>query len=112
MLELTADWPIKGGTLGRSAGYRRVMLHALLGDTERAVVELAKTLEFDETGFLESDQFDLHPDKNPLINGLQGSPAYADWLREFTERRESARANLVRMERDKEIIAASTIAML
>ena len=112
MLELTADWPIKGGTLGRNAGYRRVMLHALLGDTERAVVELAKTLEFDETGFLESDQFDLHPDKNPLINGLQGSPAYADWLREFTERRESARANLVRMERDKEIIAASTIAML
>ena len=88
----------------------RVMLLSLLGNDEEAVLELGKTLEFDNDGFLYRDIFRLPPDLNPVITRLADTPGYAEWLGELSARREQARGRLVQMERDGEIIAAADIA--
>jgi hypothetical protein len=110
LLELSQNWPVTGGRSTRYSGYLRVMLMSLLGNDEEAVLELGKTLEFDNDGFLYRDIFRLPPDFNPVITRLADTPGYAEWLGELSARREQARGRLMQMERDGEIIAAADIA--
>jgi TolB-like protein/Tfp pilus assembly protein PilF len=110
LLDLSQNWPVTGGRSTRYSGYLRVMLMSLLGNDEEAVLELGKTLEFDDDGFLYRDIFRLPPDLNPVITRLAMMPGYAEWLGELSARREQARGRLVQMQRDGEIIAAADIA--
>lgn len=110
LLETTGDWPITGGRGGRYVGYLRVMLQSLVGNDAEAVLDLERTLNFEDDGFLYDDIFRLHPDMNPLITRLEGAPGYAQWLSRFAGRREDMRGNLVRMEQAGEILSADDIA--
>jgi TolB-like protein/Tfp pilus assembly protein PilF len=110
LLDSGQNWPVTGGRSTRYAGYLRVMLMSLLGNDEEAVLELGKTLNFDNGGFLYRDIFRLPPDFNPVITRLAGTPGYAEWLGELSARREQARGRLVQMERDGESITAADIA--
>lgn len=109
MLELTSDWPVSGGRGPRYVDYMRVMLQSLLGNDEAAIEELGKTLALENDGFVEQDVFKMPPDVNPVITRLAGQPGYAEWLAELGARRESARGNLVRMERDGDILSADDV---
>ena len=111
LLELTADWPITGGRGSRSVDYLRVMMYSLLGDDEAAVRELGKTLQFPDDGFLHRDLFRMPPDINPLILRLEGTSGYAEWLAALNGRREGALGELLRMERDGEILSVDDIAL-
>jgi hypothetical protein len=110
LLDSSQNWPVTGGRSTRYAGYLRVILMSLLGNDEEAVLELGKTLEFDNDGFLYRDIFRLPPDLNPVITRLAGTPGYAEWSGELAARREQARGRLVQMERDGEILLAADVA--
>jgi hypothetical protein len=110
LIDTSRNWPITGGRGGRYVAYLRVMLQSLLGNYQDAVTELEKTLDLENDGFLFRDIFRMPPDFNPVITRLAGTPGYAEWLREFSGRREQTRGRLVQMERDGEIIAAADIA--
>jgi len=105
LLDVIADWPVTESR-SRYASYLRVMLQSLLGNDEAAVVELRKTLELADNGFVYRDIFRMPPEVNPLIARLEGVPGYAEWLAAFDGRREAARGNLVRMEESGEILSA------
>jgi hypothetical protein len=109
MLELTSDWPVSGGRGPRYVDYMRVMLQSLLGNDEAAIEELGKTLALESDGFLEQDVFKMPPEVNPVITRLAGQAGYDEWLAELGARRESARGNLVRMERDGDILSADDV---
>lgn len=111
LLDLTEDWPITGGRGPRSVDYLRVMLQSLLGDDEAALLELGKTLEMPNDGFVHHDMFRMPPDVNPLITRLDGNSAYAEWLAALNGRREAARGELLRMERDGEILSVDDVAL-
>ena len=85
------------------------MLWSLLGDDEAAVQELQKTLSLENDGFVSEDVFKMQPEMNPLITRLEGQAGYAEWLSELNARREGALGNLVRMERDGEILSANDV---
>jgi hypothetical protein len=81
------------------------MLHSLAGSDQEATIDLLGTLALADDGFLYRDIFRLPPDWNPLITRLIDK-----WLTEFSGRREQARGELVQMERDNVILAASDVA--
>jgi hypothetical protein len=111
ILEKTRNWPVvfKGGRGGQRTGYQRAMVQSLLGRDDDAVLELMKTLEFEDGGFLSSDFLGLPPDVNPVLVGLRGATGYADWYDEFSSRREKIRGTLIRMEERGEILSALDI---
>ena len=86
------------------------MLQSLLGNDQEAALEVRATLAISDEGFLYRDIFRLPPDRNPLITRLNDMPEYDKWLTEFSGRREQARGELVQMERDNVIFAASDVA--
>ena len=87
------------------------MLQSLLGNDEAAVRELDNTLTLENDGFVYRDVFKMPPDRNPLITRLEGQPGYDEWLAALNARREGARGNLLRMERDGEILSADDVAL-
>ena len=109
LLDLTSDWPVTGGRGPRYVDYMRAMLQSLLGDDEAAVRELENTLELENGGFVDDDIFRMPPERNPLITRLAGVPGYAEWLAALNGRREGARGNLLRMEKDDEILSADDV---
>jgi TolB-like protein/Tfp pilus assembly protein PilF len=109
LLDLTDEWPVTGGRGPRYVDYTRAMLYSLLGNDEAAVQELEKTLALENEGFLEQDVFKMPPELNPVIARLEGQAGYAEWLAALTARREGARGNLLRMERDGEILSADDV---
>ena len=109
LLELTTDWPVTGGRGPRYVDYTRAMLYSLLGNDEAAIRELEKTVALENDGFVVQDIFKMPPEKNPVITRLEGQPGYAEWLATLNARREGARGNLVRMERDGEILSADDV---
>ena len=109
LLELTTDWPVTGGRGPRYVDYTRAMLYSLLGNDEAAIRELEKTVALENDGFVVQDIFKMRPEKNPVITRLEGQPGYAEWLATLNARREGARGNLVRMERDGEILSADDV---
>ena len=109
LLDLTSDWPVTGGRGPRYVDYTRAMLWSLLGDDEAAVQELQKTLSLENDGFVSEDVFKMQPEMNPLITRLEAQAGYAEWLSELNARREGALGNLVRMERDGEILSANDV---
>lgn len=111
LLDDSEGWPVTGGRGSRYTGYLRVMLQSLLGNDQDAAFELQGTLAIANDGFLHRDIFDLPPDSNPLITGLDDAPEYHQWLADFSGRREQARGVLVRLERDGSILAASDVAL-
>ena len=111
LLDLTDDWPITGGRGLRYVDYTRAMLESLLGNDEAAVRELERTLELENDGFLDQDVFKMPPEMNPVITRLEGQAGYAEWLAALTARREGARGNLLRMERDSEILSADDVTL-
>jgi tetratricopeptide (TPR) repeat protein len=111
LLELTSDWPVTGGRGPRYVDYMRAMLQSLLGDDEAAVRELEKTLALEDDGFVDQDVFKMPPERNPLVTRLEGQAGYAEWLAALNARREGARGNLIRMERDGEILSADDVAL-
>jgi tetratricopeptide (TPR) repeat protein len=111
LLDDSEDWPVIGGRGFRYTGYLRAMLLSLLGKDTEAVMELQKTLEIEDDGFLHRDIFRLPPDLNPLITRLSGLPEYDLWLTGLSGRREQARGTLVRLEQDNLILAPSDVAL-
>ena len=109
LLELVSDWPVTGGRGPRYVDYTRAMLQSLLGNDEAAVRELEKTLALENDGFVGQDVFKMPADVNPVVTRLEGVAGYAEWLAELRARRESARGNLLRMERDGEILSADDV---
>ena len=109
LLELTSDWPVTGGRGPRYVDYTRAILQSLLGNDEVAVRELDKTLMLGNDGFVYRDVFKMPPDRNPLITRLEEQAGYAEWLAALNARREGARGNLLRMERDGEILSADDV---
>jgi hypothetical protein len=53
----------------------------------------------------------MPPERNPLVTRLEGQAGYAEWLAALNARREGARGNLIRMERDGEILSADDVAL-
>jgi tetratricopeptide (TPR) repeat protein len=111
LLELTDDWPVTGGRGPRYVDYMRAMLQSLLGDDEAAVRELEKTLALEDDGFVDQDVFKMPPERNPLVTRLEGQAGYAEWVAVLNARREGARGNLIRMERDGEILSADDVVL-
>jgi TolB-like protein/Flp pilus assembly protein TadD len=110
LLDNSEGWAITGGRGHRYTGYLRTMLHSLAGSDQEATTDLLGTLALADDGFLYRDIFRLPPDLNPLITRLNDMPEYDKWLTEFSGRREQARGELVQMERDNVILAASDVA--
>ena len=110
LLDDSEGWAITGGRGNRYAGYLRVMLQSLIGNDEEAAFELLATLTLADDGFLHRDIFRLAPNQNPLITRLNNIPEFDEWQTEFSGRREQARGELARMERDGDILAASDVA--
>ena len=106
---MTSDWPATGGRGPRYVDYTRAMLQSLLGDDEAAVRELEKTLALENDGFVVQDIFKMPPERNPVITRLAGQDGYAEWLAALNARREGARGNLLRMERDGDILSADDV---
>ena len=109
LLDNSEGWAITGGRGHRNAGYLRVMLQSLLGNDSEAAFELLATLALADDGFLYRDIFRLAPNQNPLITRLSVEPDFKKWLTDLSGRREQARGELVQMERDNVILAASDV---
>ena len=109
LLELTAEWPVTGGSKTRYVDYVRVMLQSLLGNDEAAVRELQATLKLDDDGLVYEDVFKMPPEKNPLIFRLSDQAGYAEWRTELEARRESARGRMLRMEQDGIILSPDKV---
>ena len=95
----------------RYVDYTRAMLQSLLGNDEAAIRELEKTLALENDGFVDEDVFKMRPEANPVLTRLEGQAGYDEWLAALTARREGARGNLLRMEREGEILSADDVSL-
>jgi len=110
LLDGSEGWGITSGRGNRYAGYLRVMMQSSIGNDQEAAMELLATLTLADDGFLSRDIFGLGPNQNPLIARLNNIPEFDKWQTEFSGRREQTRGQLVKMERDNVILAASDVA--